>query len=123
MALIALGSYGLTAPFIKDLEAEYESTLDIEDLDKYGRRAISLGLIILLASLFGLLVCYFGQYCGMVLFSIYLTLSTAAMVGIIIFIAINFSQIKKNTKNEARRMWRLASESDVDWTEEFETKV
>jgi len=59
----------------------------------------------------------------MVLFSIYLTLSTAAMVGIIIFIAINFSQIKKNTKNEARRMWRLASESDVDWTEEFETKV
>lgn len=123
MVLILLGIYGLTAPFIDRLrETSEEITLDLEDFDKNGRRMTILGVIVLLASLGGLLTCYFGQYIGMIAFSIYLAISTLVMAAVILHVTINFSEIRDNTKAEARRFWKIAREAN-DFLEEIERTV
>jgi len=75
------------------------------------------------ASLFGMLVCYFGQYIGMILFSLYLAISTALTVALAIYFVVNFSALKAGARNEARRLWRLGYESDLGITDRFEIKV
>lgn len=123
ISLIVLGIYGLTAPFIKELSHSTEGlTLDLEDFDKYGRKVTILGVIILIASLAGLLTCYFGQYIGMIVFSFYLTASTFLLAALIVYVGIHFSDIKSHTRGEARRMWKIAREAN-HWTQEIERKV
>jgi len=112
IALVLTGSWALTAPFIDDFKTnDLEEALDVEDFDKYGKYFIMFGTVVALASLYGLIVCYLGQYYPMIAYCIYLIAGTVLMIIVSVYIGINFTEIKQNTRNEASRMWKLTKAS------------
>ena len=80
------------------------------------------GTVIALASLYGLIVCYLGQYYPMIAYCIYLIAGTVLMIVVSVYIGMNFTEIKQNTRNEASRMWKLTKAS-TGWTKSIEKKV
>ena len=80
------------------------------------------GTVIALASLYGLIVCYLGQYYPMIVYCIYLIAGTVLMIVVSVYIGMNFTEIKQNTRNEASRMWKLTKAS-TGWTKSIEKKV